>query len=586
MFWVLFGVFVCFNLSIGKKNKTDSSDFLQIVEKTDKLHYASYLDSQFYGDLENAKKMDVPNNKTYGGIVSHHFFAFNEIASFFQTLRSQKPKSIAIIGPNHFNLGKADILVSKYSYETPWGDLQPDNENIQKLLDAKVVYQDEVPFEKEHSIATLVGFIKYYLPETEIIPIILKHDVKRENLEKLSEKLDETLPDGSVVLASVDFSHHLNKGASELHDQMSISAIQNFDEERIYSSEIDSPASIYALQKYLNLKQARKIYYKNTSSAKISKNDYTEDNTSYLFAFFTKEEMIKNDAVTLLNFGDMMLGRYIGDLFKKGNDPFEKIKGAEGNFLKGVDIISANLEGPITEQESCKEKAYSFKFSPKIVTLIKENSFNLLNLANNHAFDCWENGLNDTKNKLIASKINYFGEPNLEKGYFTKEIGDKKVSFIGIDLTSRSNNMEEYYALANRLKNSSDFLVVNLHWGVEYDLKPSEEQKDVAHKLIDNGADLIIGHHPHVIQPVEIYKNKAIFYSLGNFVFDQVGQGVNDGLGIGAVLNEGIAKYFLFPYNIKKYQPVLLSSKQAEIFCGQYLKGIQNQKECYFEIES
>lgn len=584
---VFLAVFVLFayliNISLNKKDRTELPDSSQAVEKFDESHYASYLDAQFYGDLEKIKESAVPNEKIYGGIVSHHFFAVNEIASFFRTLKGQKPKTIVIIGPNHFNVGKTDILVSKYPYETPWGNLYPDTENIKKLLDAKVLFQDEEPFKKEHSISALVGFIKYYLPDAKIIPIILKHNVDRENLDKLSEKLDEIMPDDSIVLASVDFSHHLNKTASEFHDQMSIAAIQNFDEERIYRSEIDSPASIYSLQQYLNFKKAKKFYYKNTSSAEIAKNNYTEDNTSYLFAYFAKGEINKNDAVTLLNFGDMMLGRDVGAFIEKGGNPFEKIKGTEGNFLKGADVISANLEGPITENKNCVKKAYSFRFVPQVADLIEKNNFNLVNMANNHAFDCKEDGFLDTKNNLIANSINYYGEQGAEKSYFTKKIGDKKVSFIGIDLTSRSNNMEEYYALANKLKSENNFLAVNIHWGFEYDLKQSQKQEEIAHKLIDNGVDLIIGHHPHVIQPVEIYKNKAIFYSLGNFIFDQIGQKMNEGIGVGAVFSNKSVKYYLFPFDIKKYQPVQLPAEQAEVFCSNYLKTMQNHNGCKFE---
>jgi MEMO1 family protein len=573
-----------FDFGFSKKPKVNAPQLSQTTEKFEKFHYASYADKQFYGELDKAQGLIDSSEKIYGGIVSHHFFDVNDIAGFFNTFKKQAPRTVVIIGPNHYNVGAADILVSKYLYETPWGNLDPDSENISKLISAKILFQDEKPFEKEHAISTLVGFIKYYLPEAKIVPIILKRGVDRKNLDKLSEKLNEILPENSVVLASVDFSHHLNKIASEFHDKASIAAIQNFDWERIYGSEIDSPASIYALEKYLNLKGAQNIYYKNTNAAEITRNNFIEDNTSYLFAYFTKGKIVKNDTVTLLSFGDMMLGRDVGEFIKKGGDPFEKIRGVEGNFLKGADIISANLEGPITNREDCSKKAYSFRFVPQVVNLIRENRFNMINLANNHASDCQETGFSDTKSNLMVGKINYFGEPEAEKSYYIKEISGKRLAFIGIDLTSHSNSLDNYYALASRLKSENDYLVINIHWGIEYDLKPSAMQIEIGHKLIDSGADLIIGHHPHVVQPVEIYKNKAIFYSLGNFIFDQVGEKMDWGLGVGTVFSNESIGYSLFPFNIKKYQPTLLSAKQAKIFCDNYLKGVSGQNGCEFEL--
>ena len=160
----------------------------------------------------------------------------------------------------------------------------------------------------------------------------------------------------------------------------------------------------------------------------------------------------------------------------------------------------------------------------------------------------------------------------------------KKVAFIGIDLTSRSNNLEEFYRLAAKLKNENNYVVTNIHWGVEYSAKQSTTQTEVAHQLIDNGVDLIIGHHPHVIQPMETYKNKAIFYSLGNFIFDQAGKETNEGFGVGTVFNGEKMTFTLFPYQIKTYQPNLLTPERAKIFCDNYLNDIQNHDGCNFVL--
>ena len=520
-----------------------------------------------------------------GGIVSHYFFVASEIASFFAKIRNQEVDTFVILGPNHFGAGNSDILISKYPYKTPWGILEPDEKVIRELLKEESIENEEFPFKKEHSISSLVGFIKYFFPEAKIVPIILKNNVSSQEAELLAEKLDEILRENSVVLASVDFSHHLNRTAAQFHDEASISVIENFDYKRIYNLEIDSPSSIYTLLKYLEKRESQKMISENINSANFSDDFDSEDVTSYLFSHFTKGISKEETKISLLNFGDTMLGREVGrKIIKNGGNPFEKIRGVEGNFLKGVDFISINLEGPITETTHCQKKAYSFRFLPKTAKLLFENRINIASLANNHSYDCGRKGLSDTKENLDHFKIDYFGGDKLSNSYIIKEIDNKKIVFVGIDDTLRKIKINDFYNLIKNLKKENDYLVVNIHWGYEYNKLQSKSQTEIAHKLVDSGADVIIGHHPHIIQPMEIYKNKAIFYSLGNFVFDQIPKETNRGFGVGIILSDKINKFYIFPYEIINHQPTLFSPQEAEKFCGSFLENIETSAVCQFEI--
>jgi len=549
------------------------------------FHLAMHMDEYFYGDLSKVNLKEIPEEKISGGIVSHHLLVADEIAQFFAAFKKQKPKVIVIVGPNHFNVGKGDILVSNYSYKTPWGVVDPAEKYIDELLKEKTAFHDEYPFSREHSISALVGFINYYLPDTKIVPIIVKRNVTRERAENLAQRLNDILPKDAVVISSVDFSHHLDKISAQFHDETSVSVINSFDYDRVFSREIDSPASIYTLLRYLELRGAQNMTYKNINSAGFTGNDFSDDVTSYVFAHFIKGAPQIDKKISVLSFGDMMFSRAVEASMKNGMNPFEKIRGPEGNFLKGVDFISANLEGPITESGDCVEKDYSFKFSPEITELISGSGINIVNLANNHAGDCRAKGMTDTEDYLSKSGIDYFGKSSVNDSYIEKEINGKKIVFLGIDITIHSDDLTQYYDLIKKLKEINDYLVVNIHWGYEYHALPSQIQKDIAHALVDSGADLIIGHHPHVVQPVEIYKDKAIFYSLGNFIFDQIGKETNKGLGVGAVFSEGNLKFYLFPYNILKYQPTLLPPEQADFFCSEYLIGVPNTYGCFFEIK-
>jgi AmmeMemoRadiSam system protein B len=576
----LAGVFFCY--SIVRKIKKNPIEF---SDGATRFHSSFYVDKQFYGDLDKIVPANVSEEKIYGGIVSHHLLVAKEIAQFFSAFKKQSPKTIVIIGPNHFNVGKRDILLSKYPYKTPWGVVESEEKYINELLNTGTVFNEEDPFSSEHSISSLVSFVKYFLPDAKIIPIIVKRSTTKEKAELLAKNLDQILPEDAVVIASVDFSHHLNKTAANFHDKKSISAIKDFNYEGIFNSEIDSPSSIYALLKYLELREAKKIIYKNTNSADFMGKENFGDVTSYFFAHFIRGGQRKDRKVSVLNFGDMMFSRDVEKSMENGVNPFEKIKGPEGNFLKGVDFISANLEGPITEKSNCLEKAYSFKFDPTVTGLIAKNGINIVNLANNHTGDCKAEGLKDTEDYLLKEGIDFFGSFYANRKYIEKEINGRKIVFIGIDTTVHSGDLTQDYELIRELKEHNDFVVVNIHWGYEYHENQSEIQEGVAHSLVDSGVDVIIGHHPHVIQPMEIYKNKAIFYSLGNFIFDQVGKETNKGLGVGVVFSGEKTEFYLFPYDIKKYQPTLLVPEQASVFCDSYLSVVPNKKGCYFETK-
>lgn len=556
-----------------------------VVSGYDGYHMAYYQNKEFYGGLEEMNPDDIIQEKVYGGVTSHHLLVSSEIAKFFVNLKNQNPETIIILGPNHYGLG-SNLFISKYPYKTPWGLLEPDLSTINRLIESGYVENQEKAFEIEHSVSSLVGFIKYVFPEIKIVPIIIADRTPKEQLDKLAVELDRILPDNALVVSSVDFSHHLNRIASDFHDKKSVSAISSFDFDNIFNLEIDSPSSIYVLLRYLEKREVFKIGgLINTNSADGSGNLSLEDVTSYVFAYFIKGLKQEQENITLLNFGDAMFDRNVRKIIDQGNNPFEFIRGVEGNFLKGIDCILLNLEGPITLVNQCQKKDYSFKFDPGIAGLLKKNNFNLVNLANNHIFDCYEQGIEDTKEYLGDLSIGYFGGNNLDDSYVIKEVNNQKIVFLGIDQTQSSISINQFYDLVKQLKKDNDYLVVNIHWGYEYSLYPSKKQKEIAHNLIDNGVDIIIGHHPHVIQPVEIYNNKAIFYSLGNFIFDQNAKETNQGMGVGAVLDKNNYSFYIFPYEIINSQPKLMSYNKTISFCNQFLSNVDNSNSCSFNLE-
>jgi poly-gamma-glutamate synthesis protein (capsule biosynthesis protein) len=267
---------------------------------------------------------------------------------------------------------------------------------------------------------------------------------------------------------------------------------------------------------------------------------------SFIYMDYLKEienisKNLKNEPqekqITIIMVGDVMLDRGIRLVVEKyGNNdyffPFEKIS----DYLKTADIISGNLEGPVSDKGTKVGSIYSFRSDPKAIEGLKQAGFNLMMIANNHAFDYGRLALEDTLTRLTEANIAYVGAGfNKQEAFgpLIKEIKGKKIAFLEYtDLGSpfwaaRENssgiawvseeNMEEIKENIKQAREQSDFLIVSLHSGNEYQEEPSQFQKSFAKQALEAGADLAIGHHAHIIQTDE----KNIYYGLGNFVFDQ-----------------------------------------------------------------
>ena len=246
-------------------------------------------------------------------------------------------------------------------------------------------------------------------------------------------------------------------------------------------------------------------------------------------------------SITLILVGDIMLDRGVENMVEKYGQgdfkfPFLKI----ANELKEVDILFGNLEGPISDKGENVGSIYSFRNNPRAIEGLTFAGFNILSLANNHAFDYGREALEDTFLRLKTAGIDYVGAGFDEKEAYSpaiKEINKTKIGFLaytnlgpetwkategnsGIAWISE-NNLETIKRDVEKVKEESDILIVSLHSGEEYQKTPTQFQIEFSRAFIDAGADLVIGHHSHIIQPNEKYKDGWIFYSLGNFVFDQ-----------------------------------------------------------------
>lgn len=188
----------------------------------------------------------------------------------------------------------------------------------------------------------------------------------------------------------------------------------------------------------------------------------------------------------------------------------------KGIFSKD-DLTIANFEGTLTESTEREDKQFAFKAPASYANILTAGSVEAVNTANNHSHDYGEESFNDTLKALDTANILHFGYDETA----VTEVKGVKVGLVGIyelnDHLGREEQLKQNIAKVKQ--DGAQLIVVIFHWGNEKEEVPDENQKTLGHLAIDEGADLVCGHHPHVLQGIEEYKGKNIVYSLGNFCF-------------------------------------------------------------------
>ena len=225
--------------------------------------------------------------------------------------------------------------------------------------------------------------------------------------------------------------------------------------------------------------------------------------------------------VTFGLMGDLGLGRHITSIARSKNDfswSFQKIN----YILQQNDFNLANLESPIIKDCPRGETGtFTFCGDTRFLPQLFENKF-IFNLANNHIFNYGKDGFSQTKDYLNDNQIGYFYSHLSDSEFFQKNINGISFGFLGFDyITNPKLDSETVIDLVKKYDSQVDWLIVSIHWGNEYLPTPEKWRINLAHQLVDAGADIIHGHHPHVLQLKEVYNQKPIYYSLGNFIFDQ-----------------------------------------------------------------
>ena len=257
-----------------------------------------------------------------------------------------------------------------------------------------------------------------------------------------------------------------------------------------------------------------------TSISLESENEITTT-TEEIKKEFQTEPIIEKKSITISFTGDCTLGTYKTSqnrafevLFENKKDYSYYFKNVKELFEKD-DYTVVNLEGPLTDATISQEKEFAFKGREDYVNILLEGSVEAANLSNNHIYDYYEEGYNDTVNVLEKNGIAPFDN----KVFHIEEINGLKFGFAGFKAFNTSTKTEIEKSLKYFKENKVDIKIISLHGGIEYDYDFDLVKQELAHYSIDNGADLVVGHHPHILQGVEEYNGKYIIYSLGNFCY-------------------------------------------------------------------
>jgi poly-gamma-glutamate capsule biosynthesis protein CapA/YwtB (metallophosphatase superfamily) len=300
--------------------------------------------------------------------------------------------------------------------------------------------------------------------------------------------------------------------------------------------------------------------------------------------------------------GDIMLGgRAKKAVAEFGPDyPFDSTL----PLLRRAPIVLGNLEGPFAEKARRQERNFSYRVDVRLASSLSRAGINVVTLANNHLMDCGRSGVLETLDALSNANVFALGAGTNERTAHEPVIlhaGKMRIGLLGYYWNRRTaatadrpgSAMDPPEALAadiGALRERVDRIVVTFHWGVPYERQPSSEDRAKARFAVDCGADAVIGHHPHIVQPFEIYRGCPIFYSVGNFAFGS-GNSRAEGLLVGLRF-EGIKTVAdVYPLYVKNrdprvnYQPKVLTGKAAERVLTQ-LTEISGDSAAYLKVQN
>ena len=249
-----------------------------------------YVDKDFKRSLKAAVPDVSDSMVLMGGIVPHHLLADSLISSFFASMSTAEPELVFILGPNHKRVGNKKISTGHWDWQTPYGLLESDDAAVESLVEGSQAGEDFDLLEVEHSISSLVPYVKYYMPEARLVPLVLHGNLGIEGSKELALKIREAAGSRKwIVIGSIDFSHYLPPDAANKMDKVTLEAIKAGDLKaisRMDNDNLDSPPSLMTVLEIMRNEGEHEMKLTGHSNSAEVAGIYSESTTSYFTMMF------------------------------------------------------------------------------------------------------------------------------------------------------------------------------------------------------------------------------------------------------------------------------------------------------------
>lgn len=506
-------------------------------------------------------------------VAPHHNLVAAQRQQFFSALAKQsQPTTIVLISPNHFNSGLSDVLTTSRVWDIQNGTatILPNLKVIQALQTADVATAHEAAFFPEHGIKNLLDDVHDFFPQAQLVPIMLKSSTSRAEVQALANTLESACAECGLI-ASVDMSHYQPAAVAEMHDVATIRALTDLNQDELWKVEVDSNASLSLLGLWAEAHSADRFsLFDHTNSGFLTNNLDTET-TTHIFGNYTSgTPQTSERAFTFTVAGDAMFGRWVQNFQADYTQLFTQL--GDRTFW-GTDVSWLNLEGPVSDQpvkQITADDPLVFNFPSESIRALTFLKLTTAALANNHTYNQGQVGLDTTHHLVEEAGLDWVGDPrhiSSDASVKRYQAGGIRTSLIAVSDFGDLTGLED---LIRSEKTQGQLVMIYAHWGLEYQPTHSLRQQQLATAWVNAGADLIIGAHPHVIQDAEIINHTPVFYSLGNFIFDQTfSVPTQQGLILTGKITDQEMKIVLTPIQSVDLKPQILKGDIKQQLIGQ-----------------
>ena len=258
-------------------------------------HFSFWSDNPqpFLDAIKNSTGQTLPTlpvgHRVCGGILTHHFLASGLVVRFFAGLKEQSsPETIVLLGPNHFHQGLANISISSLPWKTPFGVLQADSRLVQQIAKAIQLPEDNEAFAGEHSVGVLIPFLKYYFPQSRVVPILIDVNADAARLQRLRDVLAARADNPkTLLLLSMDFSHESVASVADARDEQARAVITSMDSSKTHNLRVDCRKGLWVLLESLKRTGCDRVQInEHANSAQIAGRPDQSNVTSYFTIYF------------------------------------------------------------------------------------------------------------------------------------------------------------------------------------------------------------------------------------------------------------------------------------------------------------